>query len=675
LPFYNVFVLTRYLIGIACIHLFWLYFYLVGSLAWTPVHSRSSDDTSRAADDRPHLLDLVITTVTGISITGFILFFLGTAGLLNMYGLALCLVLQGLLFWFGRQEKVFGYSFWGRRFRRLGKAATIPALILYTLFLVLAVPAVLPPTLWDSISYHLAYAVDFTNAEKIYVDEFLRFPYYTNNFLLINAVMFILKLEVLCHFLTWLCGLLTCLGIYAFLAERPEAATDVGSRGKYLLSLRNILLVLSLALSPVFLRFLNVAYVDIPIGLFVLVPVLCVYLALSGRASHYEASFILVAAFGVGMKITQVLLLPLFVVALFVPYLRRRTNLRATLMTSLLLLTLSGPWYIRNMIATGDPLSPTINILLKGRDPIFSLQDYQTMMLDLETPKDVISIVSLPVMLFLDPLSLKFREYGITLIIMLLYLPVVSLLLLVIPKFRQAVGHGFIYLNVALVYLIVIWIGTSSLGRYFLHLFPVYVCYIGACVNGLAAYVDSKFQGRRVVRIPSQATAVALPLFMLTPSPTTSKIFLDDMVQTKYHFLAERLQNRKQFLRENLPGYASTQLIVTTLKAEHREDMRVLTLGFENLAFYFRRNKLVSMGDWIGPGRYRDLIDSMENGDLGSYLDRFRVGAVLVNLSDMRIPQEKYGILRRRLQENGFVLMESPEGYTDIYLRARRGDS
>ncbi|HEY4661887.1 MAG TPA: hypothetical protein VIG91_10325, partial [Terriglobales bacterium] len=96
------------------------------------------------------------------------------------------------------------------------KGWTLPACSIYVVFLALAIPAIVPPTRGDAVSYHFAYAADWANAGRIYVDPFLRFPYYANNFLSFDSAFFILKLGDYCHFLTWLCGLLTCLGVLAF---------------------------------------------------------------------------------------------------------------------------------------------------------------------------------------------------------------------------------------------------------------------------------------------------------------------------------------------------------------------------------------------------------------------------------------------------------------------------
>lgn len=669
-----MFVLNNYLLGLICIHLFWCYFYLVGSLAWCDDAKADSarHSTGESHADVPPLTDMVITSVTGVAITGFFLFLLAVVGLLNVYALILGVLLPCLCFHYVRRENVFGRAFWQRRFERLRTAASVPAFIIYVVLLALAVPAVLPPTLADSVSYHLAYAVDFANAGYLTVDEFLRYPYYTNNWLLLDALMLILKLDSLPHFLTWLSGLLTCLGIYGFLSERLNALPQTGTAWRRVLSLKHVLVVLALVISPLFLRYLNVAYVDVPIGLFMLVAFLCVYHSLSRNGTRYKYCFILTAAFLVGMKISHVLLLPLLLISLAILLLRERREVSRLLLPCLAFLILSSPWYVRNTIGAGDPLSPTLNLYFRGHDPIFSAQDYQSLMSDLRTAKDLRALASLPVRLFRDPTSRNFREYGVTLIVALLYLPFASLLLLAFKRFRQAVGFGFVYLNVTVVYLILIWANVSSLGRYFLHIFPLYACYIGACVNGLAAHFDLKLRRGSAARIASESVVVGLLLLLLLPSPVTSLYFYEDLLMANYRYLPKRLRNRKDYLRQNFPGYASTQLIVSTLKGQRMEDRRVLALGFESLAFYFRRNQIVSLGDWFGPGRYADLIAKTDKGELASYLNDFKIGAVRINLHEKRLPDATYELLKKQLRENNFVRTPPAEGSTEIYIKAGR---
>src|ERR1700758_4436817 len=134
-------------------------------------------------------------------------------------------------------------------------AWTAPAGFVYVILLAAAPPAGLPPTVADSVIYHLAYAVEWAISGRIHVDPFLRFPYYANNFLLLYSASFVLKLGAYCQFLTWLCGLLTCLGILAFISDTSVHPKDPFWRR---LQPQEFLIPLCVALSPIFLRYLNV---------------------------------------------------------------------------------------------------------------------------------------------------------------------------------------------------------------------------------------------------------------------------------------------------------------------------------------------------------------------------------------------------------------------------------
>ena len=359
---------SKLLWSILCIHVFWFYFFITGTLV--RVKSSPARPGHAKARGRNHMAELVITSTTGMAITGFVLLLLGFVGLLHYGAVLVWLALEALLFKIFKQENVFGSAFWLTRLRVIKRAWSLPARIIYLVFLLISIPAILPPTLWDSISYHLAYAVDWANAGRIYVDEFLRFPYYANNFVLIYALMFVVKAGYLCHFTTWLCGLLSCLGIYTLIEE--EATNQSSQWFRFIDNAKNTILPLTLALSPLFLMFVDVGYVDVPIGLFILVPVLCTYLILKGNTANYDIDLIFTSAFCVGMKISLFLCLPLFVCSLFLVLRWQRKRRSRVLVLSVLLILLSAPWYLRNFVLAGDPITPVLNLKFRGRDPIFT---------------------------------------------------------------------------------------------------------------------------------------------------------------------------------------------------------------------------------------------------------------------------------------------------------------
>src|SRR6266536_252410 len=355
-------VFKSYALGMAMAHLLWLYFFTTGHLLRPKALEQSRSFS---------ITDLVITSAAGMAVAGFCLLLLGFTHLLNRPGILLALVFEGLLFLWLKGENWLSYSFWQKICRRFVGAWTVPTLFIYLLFLILAVPAVLPPTFADSVTYHLAYAVDWANAGEIYVDPFLRFPYYANNFLLLYSALFVLKLGSYCFFLTWLCGLLTCLGIQAFFTPTEKRSQEQLDRKQF--HPERFLIPLCVAFSPVFLRYLNVGFIDVPIGIFVLVPVLCTYQMSLRRP--FERELVVTAAFCAGMKLTLIGHLPFFIVSLFFAASESRLRRREIALLSLVLVGLSLPWYVRNFVDAGDPTPPIFNLYLKHPDPIFTQTD------------------------------------------------------------------------------------------------------------------------------------------------------------------------------------------------------------------------------------------------------------------------------------------------------------
>lgn len=110
-----MFIVGQLLLGLVCIHVFWIYFFVTGTLVRTkqqPVHDL--DDQQRVGPFG--MADLVITTVTGIAITGFVLLLFGFLGLLSAGAFLLWLIIEGLLFKVLRDENIFAAEFWLARY-------------------------------------------------------------------------------------------------------------------------------------------------------------------------------------------------------------------------------------------------------------------------------------------------------------------------------------------------------------------------------------------------------------------------------------------------------------------------------------------------------------------------------------------------------------------------------
>ena len=89
--------------------------------------------------------------------------------------------------------------------------------------------------------------------------------------------------------------------------------------------------------------------------------------------------------------------------------------------------------------------------------------------------KDISPVWLLPINLYRATNSKVFWESAINFSVVLLYLPLATLFLTLFKNFRKRLG--FLYLNIAVVFLLLYWLSISVGVRYFLHLFPVYLGY------------------------------------------------------------------------------------------------------------------------------------------------------------------------------------------------------
>jgi hypothetical protein len=605
-----------------------------------------------------------------MALSGFGLLFLGFAHCLNRFGLAGLVILEAVLFRLLERGNWLSLSFWRHVVQDFAKGWTFPALSIYVLFLALAVPAILPPIYGDPLSYHLAYAADWANAGRIYVDPFLRFPYYANNFLLFDAAFLILKLGDYCHFLTWLCGLLSCLGVLAFFAPAKLHSTGGPQRRRSFAFLYQFSIPLSLALSPVFLAYLNTAYVDLPIGLFVLVSVLCVYKTFSDQLFVRELAVI--AAFCVGMKLTLIGHLPFFVVSLVLASVTRlsRRNMAVLVVA---LVGLSLPWYIRNLWEAHDPTPPTFNLLFDHPDPVFTQADAACLYLtgkesNLENP---LRLLLLPFQYFLAPGQPPFGRDGVSAAVLLLYAPVVFLLVLLCRRKRWQVPKSFVYLSVAVTYLAIPWFYNAD-GRHALHWFPVLVAWIGVVISFIWLRAVTHWGSRTAtwIRIATAAFCVLL----IVPSPTRGSVTFYRNFYRETSEFAKLGGDRQRYLEKNVRGYQAVEAVIKTLVSEHKQQTHVLVM--ERITpphFHFRKDAdIKNVGDWFGPARYWDLYAKVTQGeDCMSYLTRLNVSAVISQTRPASRPWwgRFYAKFREALRNCNYTEYRSGEPDIAIFLR------
>jgi hypothetical protein len=356
---------------------------------------------------------------------------------------------------------------------------------------------------------------------------------------------------------------------------------------------------------------------------------------------------------------------------LFVACARRLPAWRIGLL-SVLLIALSLPWYARNLAEAGDPTPPVFNFFLNRPDPIFTKADAGLYTADTLTERKLSHLLLLPFKFFADPASKNFREQRENALILLLYAPILFLSANFFLRHRWRWPPRLSYLSAAVIYLAFPWF-LSSLGRYSLHWYPVLAVWVGVVVSYVCANVEQLWTSP--VQIwTTRIIAAAFCCALIISSPIRGWLqFYRDYYSPVFD-LSRLDGNRERYLRENVPGYLSSEAVIETLAFEQKKQTRVLALGTETLHFYTRKSgNIISVGDSFGPARYRDLFNELKySNHCLQYLIRLNISAVIVPQSQTGVAwwPEMYRQLRARLTRCGYKQYRCNEDNVAIFLRS-----
>ncbi len=202
-----------------------------------------------------------------------------------------------------------------------------------------------------------------------------------------------------------------------------------------------------------------------------------------------------------------------------------------------------------------------------------------------------------------------------------------------------AAAYGFAYC-----------VATSYLLRYTLIFQPALAASIAAILLLLPR--------RPVVAWACAATAALAVLPSWSALPWYAGVFRDS-----YRNLELEYKSDDAYLTRYLPGYSQTQQVLRSGAFSKRPPPRVLLVRVET-EYYFRVRGVETVGDWFGPGRYRDLVMMMENGRLGDYVRHFDIGGVIVYRHQGGLSEAQTDRLRDELSAMGFrTLEDDPDGY------------
>ncbi len=635
----------QYVLLLVTVHVAWLYAYLCG----TVLRPRGPAAAPPALAGEA-LVEIVVRTACGIALTGFATFVLGLCHLISPLGALLWLALLAAAFAY-LGDPPWKRAFWSARLAVWRAAASPGALAVYLVSLPLAFLAARPDSGSDATTGYLVYATDWARAHALTLDFHVRPTYYADNWILIDTWLVAFGRSDAAAMLTWLTGCLSLLGVFGYIVSAGERAGVPARRTTVAIGL---LAVASLVLSPAFVRYIATALIDIPIGFMFFACGLSLVRAVRSKGQSGVPELVACAAFFIGTKISLIVFVPLFAAALVV-LLRPRHEPRRTAAAVALLLVLAAPWYVKNFIQAGDPITPVLNLKLRGADPKWTRRDLSFVQNDLASNEGgPLERAKVPLDIVLHPAERQFREAGTTFMMLLLVLPG-SVLAFYLLRRRRDGDAALPAFAALLTFAIAYWMATSYMTRYSLEFVAAFTAFAGGL---LALGAQRGFYQRWAVL----ACAVLLAL----PSPGSAAFYHEIQATDEdfYHNYADL----ESWMLPRGPIYPEVEYVSALLHRAHREDLTVYRPNIETDRLSWTERGITAVGDLIGPDRYSGFDRAIYRDMLGAYAERFNIGVFVIPVANPNMPPG----LQRRFDEEaralGFRRVVLPDRPVILYI-------
>ncbi len=579
-------------------------------------------------------VDFLIASAVGFAELTFGLFLLASAHALFLpWIIALLVILVCAAVFFARRavesDELINYQ------RRLYQSLfSIPFLLVLVIVTVLSIPAALPPTLSDSTMYHLAHAIGWAHAGFLELDPFVRFPLAQFNVELLYATFFTLNLGDYAQYVTWIFYALAATGLVIFvdslLAERGASRLVANTAG--------LLTALTFLSAPIVTQYADVAYVDIPAGTMLLAFSAAVVRARANFA-RYGISVAIIAGSFVGMKASLILVAFLALYFIISIGRKQKVSVRTIAFTVVVLAVFSAPWFLRNILISGDPLDPLLNLSLRHSDPFWTIDDVDGQRSNL---RHGLFLGAVPILAFLD--SRPFID-AVSLSFCFLYIPIICGLVLAFnSRLRSEATSLVILVSIVTLAIFQEVLVTDYLVRYTLHFYALFLALLSLTTWMVFQQFGKEYPQN--ARALSFGALIAIACFAI---PGAGSAYTYDGMMSGFKKLDLGINNPDEYLAENIPGYIDANRLSDALIASGTH-AKVLTLNYEYLQYYFRSRGVTQVGDWFGPGRVHDFIGALNSGRFEPYLTSFDIGAVMVprKCSTLAVGQQQTLVIELR---------------------------
>lgn len=407
-----------------------------------------------------------------------------------------------------------------------------------------------PPIHWDDLMYHLPHVREWVQAERITINEWLRYPYFPYNFNLLYVAWMAVGSELNTNMLHALAGWL--IAVLAFQMLRKDFGVIFGLLGA----------AVWISVSQ---WFFQTSYIDLGAALFVFVGSVFMTLWIRQDNKADQSPWLLAAAFFMGLaagtKYQAFTYLPFFM--LTVVLYERRIAVWLKISVAFLLPCLL--WYLRNWLVTGNPVNPLAGGVFGYFD--WNQGDYDYQLFDLKNARNWPPKELWP-----------------------------ALLLLVFPAaWKNRAVRWWMLLSI---YAAMVWAATSHYDRYLVPQYPILAMMAVLPLYYVFSMVRSMVwkHGIHPAWMNAKATELALvaalfAVMIFKAWPVTVRAFVE---------LPITAQDRHVYLYHHARGFG----LLLKLKLDFPEK-KVYQVGLEGGIFY---GPSPVYGDHFGPWRYRDFI-------------------------------------------------------------------
>ncbi len=437
----------------------------------------------------------------------------------------------------------------------------VALLILNNLYPLLA-DALVPPTWWDEVAYHLAVPKIYIQNHALVYISFIPYSNWPMEAEILFTLGLLLRSELLPHLIEWSAMVFTCWGLY-LLGKRLFSA-EIG-----------LLAAVLFSTTPMVLSLAGTALIEPSLTLFTFFAVLCFIEWVETQEDKYKVLSAWLGGLAASTKLNAALVAVFigFLAAAFI--LSRTKSIKAAGMQLLTMGSISFsivlPWYIKNWSYTGNPFWPFLLEIFGGRNwdalgSEYLLGFIRKPNLALTLPNYILSFWYLA----FEPL--RFGSFQVALgRLYLILLPLTfPAMFLGKPLFRRRLG--LIVLITGIFY--TSWFFQTHQSRFLMPATPFLAILAAAGIGWVVSLFKERYSGL------IQGGVILMLIggvWGLDPAARAR-------ISTRWEFLSGRI-TREEFLTTQIPGYAAFSYANNYLP----DNAYVLLSLYESRGYYLDR--------------------------------------------------------------------------------------